>query len=139
MASETAKTASQRANDTVISVTRIATSTKDTAMGIAASTASKASEWTASTAKAAGLTTLLDSTVNWIQIARGTVNEIVFTTKETAQMIGSTAKDVAASLIEEGKGVNVSCYSPTCKPGQSIVRGMYLEGQKTAGMLTTIE
>ncbi|KAJ3208228.1 hypothetical protein HDU82_002767 [Entophlyctis luteolus] len=154
--------ATQRANETVISVTRIAASTKDTAIGMAASTASKASEWTSSTAKATGLTSLLDSTVTWIQIARGTVTDIVSTTKETAQMIGSTAKDVAATWIEEGKGVTVSCYSPTCKPGQvcyaptcargrtlsvsltvdnfqSIVRGMYLEGQRTAGMFTAIE
>ncbi|KAI8612120.1 hypothetical protein BC830DRAFT_1138218 [Chytriomyces sp. MP71] len=157
---ETTRTATQMANDTARSATQMATGAANSATKMANDTAVKAREVVTQTAHAAGLSSLLETTTNWIAIARATAQNIATTTTETARELSDTAKDVAAALIEEGKGVQVSCYSPTCKPGQvcyaptcargrslsvsltvdnfqSIIRGMYIEGSKTAGFLAT--
>jgi hypothetical protein len=84
--------------------------------------------------------------------------KLVHTAKETVGWATEGARGAAAVLIEEGKGVHVDCYSPTCKAGQmcysptcmrgktlttklnvdnlqSIIKGMYIEGGKRTGLL----
>ncbi|KAJ1550636.1 hypothetical protein HK405_000139 [Cladochytrium tenue] len=69
----------------------------------------------------------------------------------------SGARGAAAALIEEGRGVQVACYAPTCRPGlacysptcprgrsvtarvsvdnlRSAVRGMYVEGGRMVSL-----
>ncbi|KAI9350255.1 hypothetical protein BDR26DRAFT_852082 [Obelidium mucronatum] len=159
LATDMSRTATQRANETARAASEYATTTASTASQLASDTAAKARGIANSTVEYTGLTSLLSSTFHWIDVAKATVTSVAATAKETVQQITSTTKDVAATLIEEGKGVSVSCYSPTCKPGQvcyaptcargrtlsvnltvdnfqSIIKGMYLEGQRTAGLLT---
>ncbi|KAJ3409480.1 hypothetical protein HDV05_004424 [Chytridiales sp. JEL 0842] len=111
----------------------------------------KAGEMVGAVVNASGVPTLMEA-----------VGEVggrwVSTAKEAVEWAAEGAKGTAAALIEEGRGVHVDCYSPTCKPGQvcysptclrgktlttklsvdnmqSIIRGMYLEGGKRAGIL----
>ncbi|KAJ3012581.1 UNVERIFIED_CONTAM: hypothetical protein HDU68_001123 [Siphonaria sp. JEL0065] len=153
------RTATQRARQTAREASEYATASAATATQVASDTAAKARGIATSTVEYTGLTSLLNSTFHWIDVAKATVTSVAATAKETVQQISSTTKDVAATLIEEGKGISVSCYSPTCKPGQvcyaptcargrtlsvnltvdnfqSIIKGMYLEGQRTAGLLS---
>lgn len=79
------------------------------------------------------------------------------TTKEAAQL----TKSAAVKLIEDGRGENIDCYSPTCEPGKrcysptcprgntyellsvdavaDIVKGAYQGVGRTTGLLTTHE
>ncbi|KAJ3059932.1 hypothetical protein HDU99_006128, partial [Rhizoclosmatium hyalinum] len=149
----------QIANDTAAKATLTFNQTTSNISQTATGAAARAKDLTNQAVEYTGLSSLLSSTFEWIDLTKQTFNQAISTTKEAAVAVGSTAKDVAATLIEEGKGVSVSCYSPTCKPGQvcyaptcargrtlsvnltvdnfqSIIKGMYLEGQRTAGLLT---
>ncbi|KAJ3327442.1 hypothetical protein HDU76_011794 [Blyttiomyces sp. JEL0837] len=104
-----------------------------------------------STVAATGVPTLISAVAEvggrWVSVA-----------KDAASWVAEEARGTAASLIEEGKGVRIDCYSPTCRPGlvcysptclrgksltvnmnvdnlQSIVKGMYIEGGKRTGLL----
>ncbi|KAJ3195527.1 hypothetical protein HK101_011891 [Irineochytrium annulatum] len=101
---------------------------------------------TGAVAHATGVDRVIDASFAAVGGIRSTVNWAV-----------EGGRDAAASLIEEGKGVVVDCYSPTCKAGVtcysptcprgrtltvgltmenvgSIVKGMYLEGGKRTGL-----
>ncbi|KAI9366816.1 hypothetical protein DFJ73DRAFT_4499 [Zopfochytrium polystomum] len=83
-----------------------------------------------------------------------------FTTQasRTVGRVAEVSRDVTATLIEEGAGVRVKCYSMSCRAGQvcysptcprgrivrmelsvenlqNVVKGMYLEGGKMTGLI----
>ncbi|KAJ3082425.1 hypothetical protein HK102_001707 [Quaeritorhiza haematococci] len=109
-----------------------------TARDIASDAAGNVMEYGSHALSASGVTSLLHTVGGVVS----TVMWNAYTTTETAlQYAGGlteSARVKAAGLVEEGKGLKVHCYSPTCTPGKQCYAPTCVRNRPWGGLSLTV-